>query len=118
MVEIVVGINLVGSGLYGGDRGEICNFPKLKRCVCWFLRENASENQIKSLKIQVLAKMKRETDIDIDIVVGIMVEIVVGINLIRSGLYGEDRCEIYFIILKLIKSIFKLLGKYKKILWI
>ena len=33
--------------------------------------------------------MKRETDIDIDIVVGIMVEIVVGINLIRSGLYGE-----------------------------
>ena len=43
-----------------------------------------------------------------------MVEIVVGINLIRSGLYGEDRGEIYFIILKLIKSIFKLLGKYKK----
>ena len=37
-----------------------------------------------------------------------------GINLIRSGLYGEDRGEIYFIILKLIKSIFKLLGKYKK----
>ena len=44
MVEIVVRINLIGSGLYGGDRGEICNFPKLKRCVCWFLRENASEN--------------------------------------------------------------------------
>ena len=46
-----------------------------------------------------------------------MVEIEVGINLIRSGLYSEDRGEIYFIILKLIKSIFKLLGKYKKILW-
>ena len=45
---------------------------------------------------------------------GFMVEIVVGINLIRSGLYGEDRGEIYSIILKLIKSIFKLLGKYKK----
>ena len=44
VVEIVVGINLIGSGLYGGDRGEICNFLKLKRCVCWFLRENASEN--------------------------------------------------------------------------
>ena len=43
-----------------------------------------------------------------------MVEIVVGINLIRSGLYGEDRVEIYFIILKLIISIFKFLGKYKK----
>ena len=43
-----------------------------------------------------------------------MVEIVVGINLIRSGIYGEDRGEIYFIILKLIKSIFILLGKYKK----
>ena len=37
-----------------------------------------------------------------------------GINLIRSGLYGEDRVEIYFIILKLIISIFKFLGKYKK----
>ena len=37
-----------------------------------------------------------------------MVEIVVGINLIRSGLYGEDKGKIYFII-------FKLLGKYKKI---
>ena len=49
---------------------------------------------------------------------GFMTEIVVGINLIRSGLYGDDRGEIYFIILKLIKSIFKLLGKYKKkILW-
>ena len=46
--------------------------------------------------------------------VEIVVEILVGINLIRSGLYGEDRGEIYFIILKLIKSIFKLLGKYKK----
>ena len=67
MVEIVVGINLVGSGLYGGDRGEICNFLKMKRRVCWFLRENASENQIKSLKLQVLAKMKRETNVDIDI---------------------------------------------------
>ena len=44
MVEIVVGINLIGSGLYGGDRGEICNFLKMKRRVCWFLRENASEN--------------------------------------------------------------------------
>ena len=91
MVEIVVGINLIGSKLYGGDRGEICNFLKSERCVCWFLRENASENQIKSLKIQVLAKMKRETDIDIDIVVGIMVEIVVGIKLIRSRLYGGER---------------------------
>ena len=59
--------------------------------------------------------------------VEIVVEILVGINLIRSGLYvtskkrsglyGEDKGEIYFIILKLIKSIFKLLGKYKKILW-
>ena len=37
-----------------------------------------------------------------------------GINLIRSGFYGEDRVEIYFIILKLIISIFKFLGKYKK----
>ena len=45
---------------------------------------------------------------------GFMVEIVVGINLIRKGLYGEDRGEICFIILKLIKSILKLLGKYKK----
>ena len=45
---------------------------------------------------------------------GFMVEIVVGINLIRKGLYGEDRGDIYFIILKLIKSILKLLGKYKK----
>ena len=44
-----------------------------------------------------------------------MVEIVVGINLIRSGLYGEDKGKIYFIIFKLIKYIFKLLGKYKKI---
>ena len=35
--------------------------------------------------------MKRETDIDIDIVVGIMVEIVVGIKLIRSRLYGGER---------------------------
>ena len=67
MVEIVVGINLIGSGLYDGDGGEICNFLKPKLYVCWFLRENASENQIKSLKLQVLAKMKRETDIDIDI---------------------------------------------------
>ena len=47
MVEIVLGINLIGSGLYGGDRGEICNFLKPKRCVCQFFRENASENQIK-----------------------------------------------------------------------
>ena len=43
-----------------------------------------------------------------------MVEIVVGINLIRSGLCGEDSGEIYFIIFKLIKSIFKLLGLGKK----
>ena len=43
-----------------------------------------------------------------------MVKIVVEINLIRSGLYGEDRGEIYFIILKLIISIFKFFGKYKK----
>ena len=75
MVEIVVGINLIGSGLYGGDRGEICNFLKLKRCVCWFLRENASENQIKNLNLQVLAKMKRETDIDIDINIDIEIDI-------------------------------------------
>ena len=46
--------------------------------------------------------------------VEIVVEILVGINLIRSGLYGEDRVEIYFIILKLITSIFKFFGKYKK----
>ena len=44
MVEKVVGLNLIGSGLCGGDRGEICNFLKLECCVCWFLRENASEN--------------------------------------------------------------------------
>ena len=37
MVEIVVGINLIGSGLYGGDRCEIYNFLKSKCCVCWFL---------------------------------------------------------------------------------
>ena len=43
-----------------------------------------------------------------------MVKIVVEINLISSGLYGEDRGEIYFIIFKLIISIFKFLGKYKK----
>ena len=75
-----MGINLIGSGLYSGDRGEICNFLQPKHCVCWSLRENASENQIKSLKLQVLAKMKRDIDIDIDIVVEIMVEIVVRIN--------------------------------------
>ena len=67
MVEIVVEIKLIRSRFYGGDRGEICNFLKPKHCVCWFLRENVSENQIKSLKLQVLAKMKRETDIDINI---------------------------------------------------
>ena len=44
MVEIVVGINLIRSGLYGEDRCEICNFLKSKRCLCWFLRKNASEN--------------------------------------------------------------------------
>ena len=43
-----------------------------------------------------------------------MMEIVVAITLIRSSLYDEDRGEIYSIILKLIKSILKLLGKYKK----
>ena len=47
-----------------------------------------------------------------------MVEIVVGINLIRSGLCGEDSGEIYFIIFKLIKSIFKLLGLGKKYIYI
>ena len=46
--------------------------------------------------------------------VEIVVEILVGINLIRSGLCGEDSGEIYFIIFKLIISIFKFLGKYKK----
>ena len=43
-----------------------------------------------------------------------MMEIVVAITLIRSSLYDEDRGEIYSIILKLIKSILKLLGKYQK----
>ena len=80
MVEIVVEIKLIRSRFYGGDRGEICNFLKLECCVCWYLREYTSENQIKSLKLQDLAKMKRETDVDIDIVVKIMVEIVMGIN--------------------------------------
>ena len=80
MVEIVVEIKLIRSRFYGGDRGEICNFLKLERCVCWYLRKYTSENQIKSLKLQDLAKMKRETDVDIDIVVKIMVEIVMGIN--------------------------------------
>ena len=47
-----------------------------------------------------------------------MVEIVVGINLIRSGLCCEDSGEIYFIIFKLIKSIFKLLGLGKKNIYI
>ena len=51
MVEIEVGIKLIRSRLYGGDRGEICNFLKSEHCVCWFLRENASENSIKSLKL-------------------------------------------------------------------
>ena len=40
-----------------------------------------------------------------------------GIKLIRNGLYGGDRVGIYFIfisILKLIKTILKLLDKYKK----
>ena len=39
------------------------------------------------------------------------------IKLIKSGFYGGDRAEIYFIfisILKLIKTILKLLVKYKK----
>ena len=44
MLEIVVGIKLIRSRLYGVDRGEICNFLKPKGCVCWFLRENAIEN--------------------------------------------------------------------------
>ena len=46
-----------------------------------------------------------------------MVEIVVGIKLIRSGFYGGDKDEIYFIfvsILKLKKTNFKLLNNYKK----
>ena len=94
MVEMVVGIKLIRSRLYGGDRGEVFNFLKSERCVCWFLRENASENQIKSLKLQVLAKMKRETDVDIDIDINIQIqwwelwwrqwwELI-------NGLYGED----------------------------
>ena len=74
MVEIVVRINLIGGQLYGGDRGGICNFLKPKYCICRFLRKNASENQIKSLKLQVLAKMKRETDIDIDINIDIQIQ--------------------------------------------
>ena len=40
-----------------------------------------------------------------------------GIKLIKSGFYGGDRAGIYFIfisILKLIKTILKLLDKYKK----
>ena len=40
-----------------------------------------------------------------------------GIKLIKSGFYGGDRAKIYFIfisILKLIKTILKLLDKYKK----
>ena len=46
-----------------------------------------------------------------------MVEIVVGIKLIRSGFYGGDKDEIYFIFvstLKLKKTNFKLLNNYKK----
>ena len=46
-----------------------------------------------------------------------MVEIVVGIKLIRSGFYGGDKDEIYFIfvsILKLTKTNFKFLNNYKK----
>ena len=46
-----------------------------------------------------------------------MVEIVVGIKLIRSGFYGGDKDEIYFIfvsILKLKKTNFKFLNNYKK----
>ena len=46
-----------------------------------------------------------------------MVEIVVGIKWIRSGFYGGDKDEIYFIfvsILKLKKTNFKLLNNYKK----
>ena len=48
---------------------------------------------------------------------GFIVEIVVGIKLIRSGIYGRDKDEIYFIfvsILKLKKTNFKLLNNYKK----
>ena len=47
-----------------------------------------------------------------------MVEIVAGIKLIRSGFYGGDKDEIYFIfvgILKLKKKTnFQLLNNYKK----
>ena len=46
-----------------------------------------------------------------------MVEILVGIKLIRSGFYGGDKDEIYFIfvsILKLKKTNFKFLNNYKK----
>ena len=43
-----------------------------------------------------------------------MVEKGVGIKLIRSGLYGGDMGEIYFIFFSILKTIFKLLKKYKK----
>ena len=43
-----------------------------------------------------------------------MVEKGVGIKLIRSGLYGGDMGEIYFIFFSILKTIFKLLNKYKK----
>ena len=71
-----------GEGIW---KVQICNFLKLDRCVCWFLRENASENQIKSLQLQVLAKMKRETDIDKDI------DIQIQWWELINGLYGGDR---------------------------
>ena len=44
-----------------------------------------------------------------------MVEKGVGIKLIRSRLYGGDMGEIYFIFFSILKTIFKLLNKYKKI---
>ena len=43
-----------------------------------------------------------------------MVEKGVGIKLIRSGLNGGDMGEIYFIFFSILKTIFKLLNKYKK----
>ena len=55
-------------------KGTNLELPKAGT-LCWFLRENASENQIKSLKLQVFAKMKRETDVDIDIDIDIDIQI-------------------------------------------
>ena len=44
-----------------------------------------------------------------------MVEKGVGIKLTRSGLYGGDVGGIYFIFFSILKTIFKLLNKYKRI---